>query len=134
MFGRRSNTPNNRAPKTIAPEPVLESALPEQAAAAPAQKKVIIQQEGPAASAAETRHRSEEYYDIKTTVFNALIDTIDLTQLSKLEAPAAREEIRDIVSEIIQIKNDFAENQALRSCKRCLEGVPILRITGHRKQ
>ena len=33
--------------------------------------------------AAERRH-SEEYYDVKTTVFNALIDTIDLTQLAKL--------------------------------------------------
>ena len=38
-------------------------------------------------------------------MFNALIDTIDLTQLAKLDAAAAREEIRDIVSEIIQIKN-----------------------------
>jgi pilus assembly protein CpaF len=51
------------------------------------------------------RKHSEEYYDVKTTVFNALIDTIDLTQLSKLDTGAAREEIRDIVSEIIQIKN-----------------------------
>ena len=49
--------------------------------------------------------RSEEYYDVKTTVFNALIDTIDLTQLSLLDAESAREEIRDIVSEIIAIKN-----------------------------
>ncbi len=49
--------------------------------------------------------RSEEYYDVKTTVFNALIDTIDLTQLARLDADAAREEIRDIVSEIVAIKN-----------------------------
>ena len=63
----------------------------------------------------ERRH-SEEYYDVKTTVFNALIDTIDLTQLAKLEAAAAREEIRDIVSEIIQIKNvvmSIAEQEEL---------------------
>ncbi len=51
------------------------------------------------------RPRSEEYYDVKTTVFNALIDTIDLTQLAKLDPDAAREEIRDIVSEIVSIKN-----------------------------
>jgi pilus assembly protein CpaF len=50
------------------------------------------------------RARSEEYYDVKTTVFNALIDTIDLTQLAKLEPEAAREEIRDIVSKIVAIK------------------------------
>lgn len=51
------------------------------------------------------RRQSEEYYDVKTTVFNALIDTIDLTQLAKLETAPARDEIRDIVGEIIQLKN-----------------------------
>jgi pilus assembly protein CpaF len=64
----------------------------------------------------QERRHSEEYYDVKTTVFNALIDTIDLTQLAKLEAAAAREEIRDIVSEIIQIKNvvmSIAEQEEL---------------------
>ena len=53
---------------------------------------------------------------MKTTVFNALIDTIDLTQLAKLDSAAAREEIRDIVSEIIQIKNvvmSIAEQEEL---------------------
>jgi len=62
------------------------------------------------------RKHSEEYYDVKTTVFNALIDTIDLTQLAKLDAAAAREEIRDIVSEIIQLKNvvmSIAEQEEL---------------------
>ena len=62
------------------------------------------------------RRHSEEYYDVKTTVFNALIDTIDLTQLAKLDSAAAREEIRDIVSEIIQIKNvvmSIAEQEEL---------------------
>ena len=62
------------------------------------------------------RKHSEEYYDIKTTVFNALIDTIDLTQLAKLDAEAAREEIRDIVAEIIQVKNvvmSIAEQEEL---------------------
>ncbi|ODS03294.1 hypothetical protein AUC71_10400, partial [Methyloceanibacter marginalis] len=62
------------------------------------------------------RTLSEEYYDVKTTVFNALIDTIDLTQLAKLDPDAAREEIRDIVSEIVAIKNvvmSIAEQEEL---------------------
>ncbi len=62
------------------------------------------------------RARSEEYYDVKTTVFNALIDTIDLTQLSKLDPETAREEIRDIVGEIVAIKNvamSIAEQEEL---------------------
>jgi pilus assembly protein CpaF len=64
----------------------------------------------------QQRKRSDQYYDVKTTVFNALIDTIDLTQLAKLDSEAAREEIRDIVSEIIQIKSvvmSIAEQEEL---------------------
>ena len=49
--------------------------------------------------------RSETYYEIKGTIFGALIEAIDLAQLAKLDADSAREEIRDIVNEIIAIKN-----------------------------
>ena len=51
-----------------------------------------------------SRH-SESYYEIKGTIFGALIEAIDLAQLAKLDADSAREEIRDIVNEIIAIKN-----------------------------
>ncbi|MFK7901429.1 MAG: CpaF family protein [Nitratireductor sp.] len=51
------------------------------------------------------RNKDEEYYDTKASVFTALIDTIDLGQLSRMETEAAREEIRDIVNDIISIKN-----------------------------
>ena len=51
-----------------------------------------------------TDSRSEDYYQIKSTIFNALIDTIDLAQLAQLDPDSAREEIRDIVNEIISIK------------------------------
>ena len=49
--------------------------------------------------------RSESYYEVKGTIFGALIEAIDLAQLAKLDADSAREEIRDIVNEIIAIKN-----------------------------
>jgi pilus assembly protein CpaF len=49
--------------------------------------------------------RSDNYYDIKSTIFNALIDAIDLTQLSQLDREGARDEIRDIVNEIITLKD-----------------------------
>ena len=49
--------------------------------------------------------RSENFYDLKTTVFAALIDTIDLSQLAQLDTESAREEIRDIVNDIIALKN-----------------------------
>ncbi|MGI9400335.1 MAG: CpaF family protein [Rhizobiaceae bacterium] len=52
-----------------------------------------------------SQEKNEEYYDTKSSVFSALIDTIDLGQLSKMDSEAAREEIRDIVNDIISIKN-----------------------------
>jgi pilus assembly protein CpaF len=48
--------------------------------------------------------RTEEYYKTKTSIYNALIETIDLGQLAALDQKTAREEIRDIVNEIISIK------------------------------
>ena len=64
----------------------------------------------------EARHKSESYYDIKSTIFNALIDAIDLTQLGQLDREAARDEIRDIVNEIIALKDvvmSIAEQEEL---------------------
>jgi pilus assembly protein CpaF len=55
-------------------------------------------------SSVDTR-RSETYYEVKGTIFGALIEAIDLAQLARLDADSAREEIRDIVNEIISIKN-----------------------------
>jgi pilus assembly protein CpaF len=56
-------------------------------------------------AAMEVDQRSDEYYQIKTSIFSTLIDTIDLAQLAQLDAMSAREEIRDIVNEIVSIKN-----------------------------
>jgi pilus assembly protein CpaF len=113
MFGRRTNDPA-----------VAHPAIAHQASK-PASAKVVEARTTAATPAPATprpepvetqRRHSEEYYDVKTTVFNALIDTIDLTQLAKLEAAAARDEIRDIVGEIIQLKNvvmSIAEQEEL---------------------
>ena len=64
----------------------------------------------------EVNNRSDSYFQTKTMIFNALIDTIDLSQLAQLDAEAAAEEIRDIVNEIISIKNvqmSISEQEAL---------------------
>ena len=63
----------------------------------------------------DKRH-SEEYYETKSAIFGALIEAIDLSQLAKLDGDAAREEIRDIVNEIIAIKSivmSIAEQEEL---------------------
>ncbi|MHA6298662.1 CpaF family protein [Devosia sp. CAU 1758] len=49
--------------------------------------------------------RAKEYFQTKSAIFNALIDSIDLSQLATMETQAAREEIRDIVAEIIALKS-----------------------------
>ena len=109
MFGKRGgnvNTPTS-TPVAVAPEAPMPPAgappvsPPKEEAPKPAPMPAV------AAPKAEggVQIKSEEYYDTKTSVFSALIDTIDLGQLAALEPEAAREEIRDIVNDIISIKN-----------------------------
>jgi pilus assembly protein CpaF len=70
----------------------------------------------PAAEPRRPAARSEDYYDTKTAIFSALIDAIDLAQLAKMDTESARDEIRDIVNEIISLKNvvmSIAEQEEL---------------------
>ncbi len=99
-------TPDQGVSAQVPGQPVAQAAAPSPPPAAQALPSTTAMDQA----------RSEEYYDVKTTVFNALIDTIDLTQLARLDAEAAREEIRDIVSEIVAIKNvvmSIAEQEEL---------------------
>jgi pilus assembly protein CpaF len=112
MFGKRATSDASIAqrpvaPRAPAPQPrVSDPPLPISTEQKP---KVALVSMSPAPAKAERkpteREYSEQYYDLKTNVFNALIDTIDLTQLSKLKPDEAREEIREIVSEIVAIRN-----------------------------
>ena len=51
------------------------------------------------------QEHSDYYHTTKSTIFNALMNTIDLAQLAQLDTRAASEEIRDIVAELVAIKN-----------------------------
>jgi pilus assembly protein CpaF len=113
MFGRRPNETSAPRRPTASPSPGAPAPTGEPQRATVPAVPVAPARVDPVEQA---RRHSEEYYDVKTSVFNALIDTIDLTQLAKLEAAAAREEIRDIVGEIIQLKNvvmSIAEQEEL---------------------
>jgi pilus assembly protein CpaF len=120
VFGKRSATAEARpAPAAAAPAPAPGAAP----AAPPAAEtgRTPFPSEGlgaplvpaptptraPAAvnMPAVDARRSESYYETKGTIFGALIEAIDLAQLARLDADSAREEIRDIVNEIIAIKN-----------------------------
>lgn len=110
MFGKRGNEGFGKAGGAIAPPP---PAAPAPVASSPSilvepARENQRQQVTPPPMQAPPRKRpvrTDEYYDTKQQVFSALIDTIDLSQLSKLDGESAREEIRDIVNDIITIKN-----------------------------
>ncbi|BAB52018.1 protein kinase [Mesorhizobium erdmanii] len=134
MFGKRGNDDGNRftpefrqpAPAPAVPPPagstdtavLARPAAPMQPSAAvapPARRAVEAPPIAPEARRPQ-REKSETYYDTKSQVFSALIDTIDLSQLAKLDPETAREEIRDIVNDIIAIKNfamSIAEQEEL---------------------
>lgn len=135
MFGKRgSDDGNRRVPEFRAPAPapapvpapsartdtLVASRPPEPRSAAPAAQRRSVEAPTvapqPEAPRKQQRERSEGYYDTKSQVFSALIDTIDLSQLAKLDQESAREEIRDIVNDIIAIKNfamSIAEQEEL---------------------
>jgi pilus assembly protein CpaF len=75
------------------------------------EKKVVASAVASAPSAAKESQSSargepsDEYYDTKATIFNALFETIDVSALAGMQADKAREEIRTIVDEIIAIRN-----------------------------
>ncbi|AZO41202.1 MULTISPECIES: CpaF family protein [unclassified Mesorhizobium] len=121
MFGKRGSDDGNRftpefrqpAAAPVAPPAAssAETAVLARPAAAPsapvvppARRAVEAPPLAPEPKRAQ-REKSETYYDTKSQVFSALIDTIDLSQLAKLDPESAREEIRDIVNDIIAIKN-----------------------------
>jgi pilus assembly protein CpaF len=122
MFGKRTQV--NPATPAAAPPPAAAPAVapaptparaPDPVSAAPPASHAAVSQAAPR-TVVPDRAKSEEYYHTKSTIFGALIEAIDLSQLSKLETDAAREEIRDIVNEIIALKNlvmSIAEQEEL---------------------
>ncbi|WP_246191122.1 CpaF family protein [Aureimonas leprariae] len=113
MFGKRAHETAERGPAKAterprpapgtppaAPMPIgggIGIELPAAAVTAPPPPPVVADAGG--------RDRPASYFQTKAQVFSALIDTIDLSQLARLDNESAREEIRDIVNDIIAIKN-----------------------------
>ena len=94
MFGKRSAPPDlaprHEAKNLRAADPVLIDAHPAVAEPLSAEKDADM---------------DLRLQDAKVHIFNDLIDSVDLTELGKLDAAAVREEISDIVSEIIIMRN-----------------------------
>jgi len=99
QFGKRDSTTLERPP--AAPPPVAPPPEAKPAAAPP-----------PPKSASE----DNAFHEIKISVFNALLDAVDLKEIAKLGPEQVREELTDIISEIVNIKRfvlSAAEQQHL---------------------
>jgi pilus assembly protein CpaF len=103
MFGRRDTAAFTAGQPPIAAN---ESPVPVAPAAAPAQTP----------SKTLAGEVSQRLNDIRVKVFNALLDAVDLQEIAKLSPEAVREELTDIISEIVNIKKfvlSAAEQQTL---------------------
>ena len=108
MFGKRTTFGGNTSNVAEAPRPQPALARQERIEMSPragqeaakARPDEVIDVRSPEAAA-----RDKDYFQTKSAIFNALIDSIDLSQLATMEQEAAREEIRDIVAEIIALKS-----------------------------
>ena len=88
MFGKR-----NEASAAITPKAIKQERI----------EPEIVAKAG--SSSSSSNDRSEEYYETKATIFNALFETIDVAALAGMQPDKARDEIRTIVDEIIAIRN-----------------------------
>ncbi len=125
MFGKRTNFGGNgiKQPEKTA---IGATVAPEQSKKLPIkeEKEESVKSFSQANNSAEAEEiiggtsvkRSEDYYETKQIIFSALIDSLDLTQLASMDNEAAREEIRDIVLEIVALKSiamSIAEQEEL---------------------
>ncbi|HZT51378.1 MAG TPA: CpaF family protein [Stellaceae bacterium] len=76
------------------------ASLPEKPPQPPAEAKNAA----PPAAPRPADGEENRFAEIKMTVFNALLDAVDLKELAKLAPEAVREELTDIISEIVNIK------------------------------
>ncbi|HYM31463.1 MAG TPA: CpaF family protein [Candidatus Cybelea sp.] len=100
MFGKRST---NAPAASSKPAPQAAPMQPE-----PKLEPVPIQ--------AFQSEAEQRFNDIKVAVFNALLDAVDLKEIGKLSASSVRDELTDIINEIINIKKfvlNAAEQQRL---------------------
>ena len=106
MFGKRSQLDQGAALKPPIAKPSVAGPAMRPVGLNPARLPEV--KPAPVESQAANdilQQKPEEYFATKSMIFGALIEAIDLSQLSKLDADSAREELRDIISEIVALKN-----------------------------
>ncbi|WP_246529538.1 CpaF family protein [Microvirga zambiensis] len=114
MFGKRSlsEEPANRSPAPLPasqierhrspPPPSASESDPSLRSDVPASEPKPRAEESK--TAASSSRKSDKYYEVKNQVFAALIETIDVAQLSRMDTDHARDAIGEIVNDIITAK------------------------------
>ena len=90
MFGRRTTEPQNQRDRVSADSWLTNG-----------------RQETPISRVVKTKNTAQktpDYYDTKALIFAALVETIDVSQLTNLDRDKARASIRSVVSEIVVAK------------------------------
>src|SRR5690606_19828941 len=110
MFGKRA------APPTQRPTQAAASPAPQAPEPAPMREAPVVEIQPKLDAATLFGGAEQRYAEVKQSVFSALVEAVDLTELSKLSSAQVREEITDIVGEIIAMQNQVlsaAEQQHL---------------------
>ncbi|WP_423069253.1 CpaF family protein [Devosia sp. CN2-171] len=105
MFGRRTTFGGNTPGAAPVPRPSVAPVVPATRSEPARGIDIKRPDEVIDVRSPEAATRDKEYFQTKSAIFNALIDSIDLSQLATMEQETAREEIRDIVAEIIALKS-----------------------------
>lgn len=93
-----SSTPDTAQTKAVPPRPAETVPQPtERPADTPAPEKY-------AAAKPASSENASEYIDLKKEIFGALIESINITELGRLDLPEARREVGGVVSEILAAK------------------------------
>lgn len=102
MFGRRQSQPQELSVGNVsrAPRPLPESS-PSIVTNGPQRAELKA-----TTPRVQPDRRQQEYYDLKATIFAAMVETIDVAQLSGLNNETARASVRSVVVDIIAARKD----------------------------
>ncbi len=108
MFGKRPRAADGPAPglsgRPSGPPAPSRPAADKASAGASARKPAPKDRPSGGAAPAQAAP-GDSYHDLKASIFTALIETIDLSQLAELDPETATDEIRDLANEIMGLKN-----------------------------
>jgi len=107
-FGKRTAPTDARAPAASATDNTRAVAVPDRGPSSPPLRLTRTQEAPPpprpVAIKAAAPETAAEYADLKKEIFGALIESINITELGRLDLQAARREVGSVVAEILAAK------------------------------